>query len=119
VGILWRKRDPDSGRTVSTRSQRLVITSISTLGNYDYQFNWIFSQDASIQLEVKLTGIVQNIFVANQTGEPSPPPPYNTKMSSNVNAPYHQHFFAARIDAEIDGNKNNVATLDVKPLRGK
>ena len=31
---------------------------IATVGNYDYGFYWYFYQDGTIQMEVKLTGIM-------------------------------------------------------------
>ena len=35
----------------------------ATVGNYDYGFFWYFYQDGTIQLEVKLTGIIQTAAV--------------------------------------------------------
>ena len=40
------------------RSRRLVISSISTVENYEYGFFWYFYQDGNIQFEIKLTGIL-------------------------------------------------------------
>ncbi len=40
------------------RSRRLVISSVSTVENYEYGFFWYLYQDGNIQLEVKLTGIL-------------------------------------------------------------
>ena len=34
------------------------VSSIATVGNYEYGFYWYFYQDGSIQFEMKLTGIV-------------------------------------------------------------
>jgi Cu2+-containing amine oxidase len=36
-----------------------------------------------------------------------------------VNAQFHQHFFAVRLDTEFDGNQNTVSTVDVVPSSGK
>ena len=47
-------------RTEVRRSRRLVVSSIATVGNYEYGFYWYFYQDGTIQLEVKLTGIISN-----------------------------------------------------------
>ena len=59
-GILWKHFDWRLGTTEVRRSRRLVISSISTVGNYEYGFYWYFYQDGTIQLEVKLTGIISN-----------------------------------------------------------
>ena len=57
-GILWKHVDLHGGRTEVRRSRRLVVSSIATVGNYEYGFYWYFYLDGSIQLEVKLTGIM-------------------------------------------------------------
>ena len=51
----WR-----TGTTEVRRSRRLVVSFIATVGNYEYGFYWYFYQDGTIQLEVKLTGIISN-----------------------------------------------------------
>ncbi len=57
-GILWKHFDAALGHTEVRRSRRLVVSFIITAGNYEYAFYWYFYQDATIELEVKLTGIV-------------------------------------------------------------
>src|SRR6202035_87721 len=58
-GILWKHVDMLAGRTEVRRSRRLVVSSISTVGNYEYGFYWYFYLDGTMQLEGKLTGIMQ------------------------------------------------------------
>ena len=58
-GILWKHTDrrlPDTPEV--RRSRRLVISSISTVENYEYGFFWYLYQDGTIQFEVKLTGFL-------------------------------------------------------------
>ena len=50
--------DTSAGRVDRARSRRLVISSIATVGNYEYGYFWYFYQDASFAFEAKLTGIV-------------------------------------------------------------
>ena len=45
------------------RSRRLVVSFISTVGNYEYGFFWYLYLDGNIQLEVKLTGIVSPMAI--------------------------------------------------------
>ena len=63
-GMLWKHSDPRSGRTEVRRSRRLVVSSIATVGNYEYGFFWYFYLDGSIQFEVKMTGILSTMAVA-------------------------------------------------------
>ncbi|HEY6429289.1 MAG TPA: hypothetical protein VIX84_18860, partial [Acidimicrobiales bacterium] len=48
-GILWKHVDMVSGRTEVRRSRRLVISSIATVGNYEYGFYWYFYLDGTLQ----------------------------------------------------------------------
>ena len=66
-GILWKHVDMVSGRTEVRRSRRLVVSSIATVGNYEYGFYWYFYLDGTMQLEVKLTGIMSTMAVAAAT----------------------------------------------------
>lgn len=84
---------------------------IATVANYEYAFYWNFFQDGTIELETRLTGIL-NIYVAAQ-GEASP---YGTLVAPQVQAHYHQHIFSLRLDTMIDGLKNSVVESDVVPL---
>ena len=59
-----------TGHAEVRRSRRLVVSSIATVGNYEYGFFWYFYLDGTIQLEVKLTGIMSTQAVA--PGEPTP-----------------------------------------------
>ncbi|KAK0466066.1 copper amine oxidase [Desarmillaria tabescens] len=111
-GVLWRHTDyRPGGRTQTVRRRRLVISMVCTLANYEYIWNYHFYQDGSIELEVRLTGILQ-VYVS-ETDEPVK---FGTKVAPNVNAQYHQHLFSIRVDPMIDGLNNSVVESDVIPL---
>lgn len=113
-GILWKHTDFRTGKSVTTRSQRLALSFIATVGNYDYIYTWHFYQDASIEFNVKLTGILSvNLLAVNAT-----PAGHGSVVAPQINAQYHQHFFSLRLDAEIDGNKNSVVVSDTVPMAG-
>jgi primary-amine oxidase len=106
-GILWKHVDLQSGRTEVRRSRRLVVSSIATVGNYEYGFYWYFYLDGSMQLEVKLTGIMSTMAV----GEDGPGQHANL-IATGLAAPYHQHLFNMRLDVEVDGPDNAVFEVD-------
>ena len=110
-GILWKHLDMTSGRTEVRRSRRLVISSIATVGNYEYGFYWYFYLDGSMQLEVKLTGIMSTMGVAPGEG----PGPHANMIAPGLAAPYHQHLFNVRLDVEVDGVANSVYEVDAVP----
>ena len=102
-GILWKHTDFRTGLTEVRRSRRLVISSVATVGNYEYGFFWYFYQDGTIQMEVKLTGIINTAGIAD--GEV---PKYGTLVAPRLNAHIHQHFFSFRLDMSVDGEANTV-----------
>jgi primary-amine oxidase len=108
-GILWKHWDMQGGTTEVRRSRRLVVSSISTVGNYEYGFFWYFYLDGTIQLEVKLTGIMSTMAVGDIR------PSHATVVAPGLAAPYHQHLFCARLDLDIDDGPNEVHEVDVVP----
>jgi primary-amine oxidase len=109
-GILWKHTDrrlPDTPEV--RRSRRLVVSSISTVENYEYGFFWYFYQDGNIQFEIKLTGILSLGTVRDDEK-----PPYGTMISPLLYAPNHQHFFNVRLNFDLDGGTNSVQQIDVK-----
>jgi primary-amine oxidase len=109
-GILWKHTDrrlPDAPEV--RRSRRLVISSVSTVENYEYGFFWYFYQDGNIGFEIKLTGIL-SLGAAN----PGEKPAFGNLVAPQVYAPNHQHFFNVRLDFDLDGTANSVQQIDVK-----
>ncbi|HVM65759.1 MAG TPA: primary-amine oxidase [Acidimicrobiales bacterium] len=110
-GLLWKHQDLNSGRTESRRSRRLVVSFIATVGNYEYGFYWYFYLDGTVQLEVKLTGVMQT--QALPSGERSP---FAAPIAPGLHAPVHQHLFSARLDLDVDGTENEVYEVEAEPL---
>ena len=110
-GILWKHQDMNAGRTEVRRSRRLVVSSIATVGNYEYGFYWYFYLDGTIQLEVKLTGIM-----STQALSPGELPEYGALVAPELAAPFHQHLFCARLDLSIDGPVNEAYEICYEPV---
>jgi primary-amine oxidase len=109
AGILWKHLDFRSGTVEVRRSRRLVVSSIATVGNYEYGFYWYLSQDGSIDYEIKLTGVISNGSIAD--GER---PTHGTMVAPGVYGPNHQHFFNVRLDMMVDGVENTVYEVDAE-----
>jgi primary-amine oxidase len=108
-GILWKHFDSHTFTTEVRRSRRLVVSSIHTVGNYEYGFYWYFYLDGTLQLEVKLTGILQTMGVA-----PGETPAHSSLVAPQLGAPHHQHLFCFRLDFDIDGVENSVYETEVE-----
>lgn len=101
-GILWKHNEFRTGVHETRRSRRLVISFFATVGNYDYGFYWYLYQDGTIQLEAKLTGIIQTAAVAPGTDYR-----WGGMVDEGLGGPTHQHFFNARLHMMVDGDEGN------------
>lgn len=110
-GLLWKHLDADRDGAEVRRSRRLVVSSIVTVDNYEYAFYWSFRQDGSIEFEARLTGIVLTTAL-----EPGETPLHGTVVAPQLSALYHQHFFCARLDMDVDGQHNTVAEVHTESL---
>ncbi|KAJ9502432.1 peroxisomal copper amine oxidase [Exophiala xenobiotica] len=110
AGILFKHSDfrDDFQSTMVTRARKLIISHIFTAANYEYCVYWIFHQDGTVQLEIKLTGILNTY--AMLPGEDTKG--WGTEVYPGVNAHNHQHLFCLRIDPNIDGPNNTVFQVD-------
>lgn len=111
-GVLWRH----SRR--AARARQLVLTSHSTIDNYDFVFNWIFGEDGSIDVEVNLTGLM---LVYRMPADSAGSPMHSGSshlVAPGILAPSHQHFFSYRLDFDVDGAApNRVLEVDTRTLR--
>lgn len=108
-GVLWRH----SRR--SARARQLVLTSHSTIDNYDFVFTWIFGEDGSIDVEVSLTGLM---LIYRATGEGPAGRHSGHPVAPGIQAPSHQHFFSYRLDFDVDGaSPNRVLEMDTRSLK--
>ncbi|MFD2215487.1 primary-amine oxidase [Metabacillus endolithicus] len=109
-GIAWKHTDWRTEQVEVRRSRRLVLSFFCTVGNYDYGFYWSFYQDGTIEMEVKLTGML-NTGSYDETGKSR----YGTEIAPQLNAAYHQHFFNFRLDTMLDGLQNSVVEIETLP----
>ena len=100
------------GHSEVRRSRRLVISAFSAVGNYDYGIFWYLYLDGTIQLEIKLTGIIgisayhEDIHKAGQ----------DFRVTEEIASPIHQHLFNVRIDWDLDGGANQLFETNVEAL---
>jgi len=109
-GILWRHAN------LSRRARQLVVSAYSTIDNYDYQFNWILSQDGMIEGEVVLSGVMNVSGSGRQrdTAHVDGHESFGHLVAPGINAPNHQHFFSYRLDLDVDGAANTVYSMETR-----
>ena len=112
-GIQWKHTDMNMmGANEVRRSRRLVISSIATIGNYDYGLFWYLYLDGTVQCEVKLTGIVgissydESIHRDDQ----------DFRISDELVSPIHQHLFCVRLDWDLESGDNQLFETNIESL---
>lgn len=111
AGILFKHSDFRDDSVIVTRGRKFIISQVFTAANYEYAIYWIFHQDGTIQLEIKLTGILNTYAMLEDEDTNG----WGTQVFPGVNAHNHQHLFCLRIDANVDGPNNTVFVNDAVP----
>ena len=111
TGILWKHWDFRTDKTEVRRGRRLVISSISTVGNYEYASYWYFYLDGKIEFEMKATGIINTVGKTPETDMR-----FGTEVAPGVIGQIHQHLFVARLDLSVDGDANSVMECNTRVL---
>ena len=111
-GVLWKHQDGIGETTEVRRSRRLVVSTFHTVGNYEYGFYWYLYLDGTIQMEVKLTGIVGVSAVENGAERDE----FAPLVAPQVASPIHQHLFCFRLDFNLDGESNRVVEMNTEAL---
>ncbi|MEX0339062.1 MAG: primary-amine oxidase [Arenibacterium sp.] len=101
MGVLWKHFDFRLDTTETRRARRMVISTIATVGNYEYGYYWYLHLDGTIEFEIKATGVINT--TACNPGEPGP---YGVEVVPGVLGQIHQHTFCARLDMAVDGDAN-------------
>lgn len=115
TGILWKHQDQSNRDLVDARMGReLVLSFMTVVANYDYGFSYIFKLDGTVEVEAQLTGILQ----AKGTKLTKNPcvDGCSHLVEPNIIAPSHQHFFAFRLDLDVDGTKNLPVEMNTKAI---
>mmetsp|Transcript_29202 Transcript_29202/g.45153 ORF Transcript_29202/g.45153 Transcript_29202/m.45153 type:complete len:607 (-) Transcript_29202:128-1948(-) len=81
----------------------LVIRAVATLGNYDYILDMEFGIDGSVRFVVAATGIL----AVKGEFDPHSTPTYGTRMTPELSATFHDHWFSFRLDLDVDGPEKN------------
>jgi primary-amine oxidase len=101
-GLLWKHMDFRTERTEIRRGAKLVISTICTVGNYEYGLYWYLFLDGMIEFEVKATGIINTVACL-----PGQPGKYGTEVLPGLVGQIHQHLLCARLEMAVDGDGNS------------
>ncbi|MGD9712294.1 MAG: primary-amine oxidase [Thermomicrobiales bacterium] len=107
--LLWKHTDFRTDEAEVRRARRLVVSFVATVANYEYAFYWLLYQDGTIEMRIKLTGIVSTGAIDRDTETI-----YGQLLNEDgLYAPIHQHIFSFRLDVDIDGPVNSVYEVNL------
>ena len=118
--IAWRHYDSVTGQNEVRIQTDLVLRSISSVGNYDYIFDWIFRQDGTIKIALGATGIPLVKAVGSRTlaeDQSGLDTAYGHQVTDNTVAINHDHFISYRLDLDVDGQQNSFVYEPLTPER--
>ncbi|WP_367106230.1 primary-amine oxidase [uncultured Psychrobacter sp.] len=102
-------------KNVSTERRELVVRWISTIGNYDYIFDWVFEPNGTIGIDAGATGIeAAKSVLAKTMHDPTAKEDtrFGTLIDHNIVGPTHQHIYNFRLDMDVDGKTNHINRID-------
>lgn len=100
---------------ISSERRELVVRWISTVGNYDYIFDWVFNNNGIIGINAGATGIEAVKGVKARTMHDATAKEdtrYGTLIDHNIVGTTHQHIYNFRLDMDVDGGNNSFMELD-------
>eukprot|EP01137_Pigoraptor_chileana_P005632 Opistho-2@48963 len=83
------------------RATRLVIRMSVSVYNYDYNVNWFFEYDGSINFQNSASGYMQAGFWSDDERN------YGTRIQNQVMGQLHDHFIGLKLDLDIFGGTDN------------
>lgn len=116
-GPEWTHNDFVTGTTESRDRRELVLRFITTVGNYDYIFDWVLQQNGNIRIDTGASGLEAVKAVNSKTIHDSTSAKdtrNGTLLDQNIVGVYHQHIFNFRLDMDVDGQNNNVEEYQPK-----
>ncbi|OCL04443.1 amine oxidase catalytic domain-containing protein [Glonium stellatum] len=92
-----------------TKNIILVLRSVSTVGNYDYMFEYAFYLDGSIHVTVRASGYIQGAYFA-KSGD------YGFHIHDKLSGSMHDHVLNYKLDLDIHGTANSLMKTAIVPV---
>lgn len=112
---VWRHGVENTTRVDGRVGHELVVRMVATIGNYDYLFDWVFQQNGALRVIVGATGVLEVKTVESKRvagGQHDVPSArtdetYGHLVAEHLVAVNHDHYFAFRLDFDVDGTDNS------------
>lgn len=90
----------------------MVVRSVSTVGNYDYTFDYVFYLDGTIEIKVRASGFVFGVV----WNEGAPQDEYGYRIHNAAATCMHDHVLNFKADFDIAGTSNTIVRVGIEPL---
>ncbi|KAJ7683677.1 amine oxidase catalytic domain-containing protein [Mycena rosella] len=90
------------------KGYELIVRTISTVGNYDYLFDYTFQLDGTLEVRVSASGYLQGAW---WDGAESP---YGTKIRDTYMGSIHDHVINYKFDFDIAGTRNSFMAVSLE-----
>jgi primary-amine oxidase len=94
----------------SIKSPLLVVRAISSLGNYDYLFDYIFYLDGTIEVKTAASGYLQAMYYTSMENT------FGTHVHNTLDCGIHTHFFSYKVDLDVCGKNNSFQRVNMVPV---
>ncbi|KAG2012930.1 copper amine oxidase [Coprinopsis cinerea AmutBmut pab1-1] len=96
---------PVDGESGAVNSYVLVLRSIPTVGNYDYDY--IFYLDGTIEVKVSASGYLQGTYWTSEQDS------YGTRLHDTTMGSLHDHVINFKVDFDVAGTANSLLKTTV------
>lgn len=105
---LSRHTGKERNEMGAIKGYELVVRSISTVGNYDYIFDYVFQLDGTIEVRVSASGYLQGGTWDDDQA------PYGHKLRPGTMGSLHDHIINYKIDFDVAGRENSVMNVKIE-----
>ncbi len=102
-GPMWRHYEALNDLSAGATGDALVVRAISSIAHYDYVFDWVFGPSGEIEIRIGATGIDAVKALRGNDNAPE-----GNRVTPDLIAVLHDHFFSLRLDLDIDGSRNTL-----------
>ncbi|KAF7325587.1 Amine oxidase catalytic domain-containing protein [Mycena kentingensis (nom. inval.)] len=89
------------------KGYELVVRTISTVGNYDYLFDYTFQLDGTIEVRLSASGYLQGAWWDDAEH------PYGTRIRDTYMGSLHDHVINYKFDFDIAGTRNSLMAVSL------
>jgi primary-amine oxidase len=98
-------------------NRQLVLRSAAVVGNYDYLLDWRFDPDGTIEVAVGATGVIETRSTVQKDAGEHGHADYGQLVAEHTLGVHHDHFFAYRLDLDVEGTANSFVKHTMVPQR--